>query len=108
MIRKCSKCPANAAFIPRLSMFAFTGASPSVMFFDYPVCRLHSKLTPADLVTDETWVKAVIANVEGGKLAPRRDLNTVEAMPIRGPEALAFFDALERGKTMKITAPAAS
>lgn len=99
---KCSRCDYAASHIPRLSMFAFTGASPAVMFFDYPVCRAHLNLMPADLVTDDAWVQILIAIVAAGKLAPRRDLNHVEVVPIRGHEAREFYDLIERGKGQKI------
>lgn len=86
-------------------MFAFTGATPAVMFFDYPVCRAHLQLTPADLVSDQVWAGLIVAIVGAGKLAPRRDLNRVDCVPIRGYEAREFYRLLDRGRTQKVTTP---
>lgn len=105
MTKTCSKCAAPATHIPRLSMFAFRGATPAVMFFDYPLCKAHATLTPADLVTDGAWAGLIVAIVGAGKLAPRRDLNTVEAVSLRSRKAREFYRLVERGKAQKVTTP---
>jgi hypothetical protein len=103
--KKCSKCDYAASHIPRLSMFAFTGATPAVMFFDYPVCRAHMQLRPADLVTDQSWTALLVAIVGAGKLAPRRDLNRVECVLLRSLEAREFYRVVEAGRAQKVLAP---
>lgn len=103
--KACAKCTAPATHIPRLSMFAFPGAAPHEMFFDYPVCRAHTALTPADLVTTEAWTMLVVALVGAGKIAPKRALNRVDAVPIRGHEAREFYRLVEVGRAQKFKTP---
>lgn len=104
MIRKCSKCDAPATHIPRLSMFAFSGASPAVMFFDLPLCMGH-KVTAADMITDQAWTALVLAIVAQRKLAPRRDLNRVDLVRLTHKEAREFYRLVALGRAGKVDTP---
>ena len=92
---KCTRCDFEATHIPRLVFVAFKGAGASVMFMDWPTCRAHLPGV-ADLITDEEWKKIQLAIVSAGKLIPKRDLTTVEHVPLRGHEAQAFYRALKK------------
>lgn len=102
MTKKCSKCAAPATHIPRLVFFAFTGAAPSEMFFDYPLCVEHAVLLrPADLLTDDTWRVIVLAVVGSMKLAPKRELTKCQPVRINSAGARKFFELQARGRTSK-------
>jgi hypothetical protein len=100
--KQCSKCQAAATHIPRLVFFAFVGAAPSEMFFNYPVCAKHAVLMmPGDLLTDDTWRVVTLAVVGSMKLAPKRELTKCQPVRISSNAARKFFEMVARGKADK-------
>lgn len=100
--KKCSRCDAGATHIPRLVFFAFTGASPSEMYFDYPVCAEHAVLMqPGDLLTDEAWKGITLAIVGASKLAPQRSLTKCQPVRITSKPAKKFYELQARGMVGK-------
>lgn len=107
---KCCACTTPATHIPKLVFVAFRGAGASFMFADRPSCPAHHPAV-ADLVSDQDWPRIMVAIMAHGKLAPKRELTTIEMVPIKGHEAREFYDALKRSKQapdtdrLKLTAP---
>lgn len=105
---KCTACEFEATHIPRLVFVAFKGAGAAVMFVDRPSCRQHLP-SVAELISDEEWRKITLTIVSAGKLIPKRELTTVEYVPLRGHEAQAFYKALKGASAgqdvLQITTP---